>query len=272
MIGAYYGALVNAIESQGHTAQIIPRFYSTLDWGDTNRFYLDFAPKGSCVVCHASFQFTSLVAEDSVWVPGTYSIGKAVDCTSYFQHFADCLLNNNHEIMSLEELIRRKEAILRSYGVDGQIFVRPNSGSKLFAGRLFSAAELNLQKFLSEGAAPQSVVVISRPKGIRREWRFIIADQRVIAASMYKEFNEIRISSDVSRVAMDYANAIASREFQPARVWVLDTCETMSGEMFVVEINGFSSSNWYGCDVDSVVASVSCIALDDWNSKTSQSK
>ena len=207
-----------------------------------------------------------------MWVPGTYGIGKAVDCSSYFQHFADYLLNINHELLPMEELIRRKEAILRLYGVNDQIFVRPNSGSKLFAGRLFSAAELNLQKFLSEGVAPQSIVVISRPKCIRREWRFIIADQRVIAASMYKEFDEIRISSDVSRAAMDYASAIASREYQPARVWVLDTCETSSGEMFVVEINGFSSSNWYSCDVGSVVAHVSRIAFDDWNSSTRMSK
>jgi hypothetical protein len=107
-------------------------------------------------------------------------------------------------------------------------------------------------------------VVICRPKPILREWRFIVADQRVIAASMYKELGKIRMSNDIPTAAMDFATTIASRDFQPDRVWVLDTCETPNGEMFVVEINGFSSSNWYSCSVDSIVSNVSRIALDDW--------
>jgi len=76
------------------------------------------------------------------------------------------------------------------------------------------------------------------------------------------------MSTHIPNAAMDFARNVASREFQPDRVWVLDICETDKGEMRVVEINGFSSSNWYSCNLRDIVSAVSRIALDDWKLST----
>jgi len=268
MMTSYRHQLVEEIESQGHVVQIVPKFYTSLDWGDTNRYYNDFAPEGSCVVCHASFQLTSLVAEDEVWVPGTYAISDAVDCSNYFPHFADCLLNSDYELLSSEDLASQRERLARSFGLDDRVFIRPDSGGKAFTGRLFKNSELAPDKLRSSGIPPHCLLVISRPKAILREWRFIIADHNVIAASMYKESGNIQMSTHIPNAAMDFARNVASREFQPDRVWVLDICETDKGEMRVVEINGFSSSNWYSCNLRDIVSAVSRIALDDWKLST----
>jgi hypothetical protein len=261
----YFENLVQEIASQGHVLQKIPAFYTALDWRDTGRYYDDFCPKGSCAVCHASFQFTAQVAEDELWVPGTYGMGAATDCTHYFPHFIDCLLNSDHELVSVQELVQRADLLFRSFGVDHRIFIRPDSSGKPFTGRLFTAAEVNSQMFLSLGIPRNAMVIVSRPKAIRFEWRFIVADRKVIAASMYKDAGNLRLSPEVSSEALGFASVVAARQFQPDRVWVLDTCETADGEMKVVEINGLSSSSWYCCSVKDIVAAVSRVALDDWN-------
>ena len=86
----------------------------------------------------------------------------------------------------------------------------------------------------------------------------------MVAASQYKQANEVRMSNDIPNVVMDFAVKLASRDFQPDRVWVLDICQTPAGEMCVVEINVFSSSIWYSSDLKAIVAAVSEVAIDDW--------
>ncbi|MCA9178794.1 MAG: ATP-grasp domain-containing protein [Planctomycetales bacterium] len=260
---AYCDSLVAEIASQGHVHKTIPAHYTSLDWGDTSRYYDEFAPKGSCVVCHASFQFTIQVAEDELWAPGVYGSRDTTDCTQYFPRFEDCLLNRDHEIIAVSELHGRGDLLFKSFGVDDRIFIRPNSGTKSFAGRLFNRSELNTGLSRST-MSPHALVVVSRPKSICREWRFVVADRCVIAASMYKDREGTRMSPDVSQEAFEFAAVVAARDFQPDRVWVLDTCETAEGEMKVVEINGFSSSSWYCCSVTDVVTAVSRVAVDDW--------
>lgn len=260
----YHQRLVTEIESQGHVVRTVPAFYNSLEWSDTSRYYDDFSPAGSCVVCHASFQFTSLVAEDEVWVPGTYGIGEATDCSQYYPHLDDCLLNGDYKLLSLEEVANEAESLIKSLGIENRLFMRPSSGGKAFTGRLFTQAELQPHALRSSGLSMKTLVVISRPKPILREWRFVVVDRNVVAGSLYRELGELHQSPDVPAEALDFALQVASREFQPDRVWVLDTCETPDGEMKVVEINGFSSSNWYSCDLQAIVKAVSRVALDDW--------
>ncbi len=264
MFTPYADALISEVKSQGHIVRTVPAFYASLDWGDTSRYYIDFAPEDSCVVCHASFQFASLVAEDEIWVPGTYGICEAIDCSNYFPHFDDCLLNRDYELVTVDQLANNADALVKSYGSEDRIFVRPDSGGKTFTGRLFARHELTAKSLRSTGAQARSQLLVSSPKSIEREWRFIIADHKVVAASQYKQANEVRMSNDIPNVVMDFAVKLASRDFQPDRVWVLDICQTPAGEMCVVEINGFSSSIWYSSDLKAIVAAVSEVAIDDW--------
>ena len=267
MIGSYSPSLVDEIESQGHKVEIVPTFFTNLDWGDTHRYYDDFAPQQNCVICHASFQFTSLVAEDELWTPGTYGINESVDCSNYLPYYSDCLLNDDYELIALTELLNNLDALFDSHGVNEFIFIRPNSGSKPFTGRLFERSELNAENLCREGILPQALLLVSRPKKILREWRFVIADRNVVAGSMYREFDTIRMSDKIPSDAIAFATTMAGR-YQPDRVWVLDICETQDGKMSVVEINGFSSSNLYKCNLSDVVSAVSNIALDDWKRHT----
>jgi ATP-grasp domain, R2K clade family 3 len=271
MCATYYKTLVAEIALQGHLLQEIPAYYTTIDWGDTDRFYKDFSPKGSCVICHASIQFTSQVAEDELWVPGVYGTSDATDCSHYFPHFDDVLLNNDCEFVSLNDLIRSADSLFKTFSIEDRIFIRPDSGRKPFSGRLYTRTELISHLLRTKCVSPNSLVVVSRPKAIRFEWRFIVADRNIIAASMYKDQEVVRMSTDVPHEAFDFASVVAARKFQPDRVWVLDICELSNGDMKAVEINGFSSSSWYSCSVKDIVTIVSRVAVDDWKRSMSTS-
>jgi len=108
-------------------------------------------------------------------------------------------------------------------------------------------------------------VLVSRPQSLRAEWRFIVVDGQIVAASSYRLAGHIHKSPDVPASTRAFAAPIAQGQFQPDRAWVLDLCETAAGELRVVEINGFSNSDWYHCDGKSIVTSVSRVALDDWS-------
>ena len=166
MIGSYCQPLVAEIESQGHIAEIIPTFFTNLDWGDTDRYYDDFAPKQCCVVCHASFQFTTLVADDELWAPGTYGINESVDCSNYLQHFSGCLLNEDYEFVTKADLLKNINSLFNALGENNAIFIRPNSGGKPFTGRLFDRSELTAENLRRNGISPQMSLLVSRPQKI----------------------------------------------------------------------------------------------------------
>ena len=261
---SYHDKLASEVIEQGHSVVTIPRYFSSLQLGDTSRYYDELAPMDSCVICHASFDFTELVADDELWNPGVYGCNDAYDCSNYFPKFAEYLLNKDYELLSLQELASNIESIFKSFAQNDQIFLRPNSGRKPFAGNLFSRSDVDSLLFRSLSVSSDSIVVVSRPQTISREWRFIVVDGEPIAASGYKENGAELLTGQVQSSAWDFATQMASLDFQPDRVWVLDTCQTPDGRMFVLESNGFSSSNWYCCDLKAIVRSVSRAAIAEF--------
>lgn len=187
----YSEQLVREIQAQGHTAKTLPPFFSSYEFGDTSRYCDELAPANSCVVCHASFEFTELVAQDELWTPGTYGNSAAVDYTSYSNKLADYLLNSEHELIQFNQLAANAEYLFNRFAVDDRIFVRPDSGRKPFTGRLYSKSEFENLRLSSSRMSAKSLLIISRPKSIAREWRFIVVDGEIVAASIYKEFDRI---------------------------------------------------------------------------------
>ena len=135
----YHQKLVAEIHSQGHIAKTLPPFFHSYEWGDTTRFYDELSPADNCVVCHASFEFTELVAEDGLWTPGTYGNYSAVNCSSYYPQLSSYLLNRDHELIPYDEFVTKANSLFKSFGIEDRIFLRPDSGKKPFAGRLFAS-------------------------------------------------------------------------------------------------------------------------------------
>jgi hypothetical protein len=105
-----------------------------------------------------------------------------------------------------------------------------------------------------------SLVVVSKPKQIEREWRFVVAESRVVTGCQYSSDGKFDYQSKYDPQAFELATAVATHGYQPDPVWVLDVCKTSAGTYHLLEIGGFSFSDLYACNKADVVAAVSVVA------------
>ena len=137
---------------------------------------------------------------------------------------------------------------------------------KLFTGQVASrktfAADLEFMGFYEFPV--RELVVVSSPKEIVAEWRFVIANGRVVAGSQYKYRNKFEPRPGYDAKAFDLAQEIAAVDYQPDPVWVLDVCQDSNNSFSLLEIGGFSFSDLYACDKSKVVAAVSAAATEIW--------
>ena len=111
----------------------------------------------------------------------------------------------------------------------------------------------------------ESLVVVSPPRTVTAEWRFVVAGGRVVAGSLYKRGGKLEMELAADAAALALAEEIAGHGYEPDRVWVLDVGRTAEGEYALLEIGGFSFSDLYATDKDAVVATVSAAAMRVWD-------
>jgi hypothetical protein len=260
---AYYEELAAAIQRCGHVAKSIHRPAPPYDWDDVNSSYRKLFPEGACVVTHADIDLVQRVQADRLWTPGAFATVEHFFCSHYYAHFGPFLLNRDYMLLPFAELARREDFLFETFGREGKIFVRPDSPLKLFTGLIVTrekfARDLEFMAFYE--FPMESLVVVSTPKTIVREWRFVIANQLIIAGSQYKSGDDQVASPTYDPRALEMAQRVLALGYAPDPVWVLDICETSDGEYHLLEIGGFSFANLYGCDKDAVARAVSEVAL-----------
>jgi len=57
---------------------------------------------------------------------------------------------------------------------------------------------------------------------------------------------------------------MAQLSYEPDPVWVLDICQLKNGSLKIIEVNSFSCSGLYACDMNPIVENVSRLAEKDW--------
>jgi hypothetical protein len=165
------------------------------------------------------------------------------------------------------EIQRRREEIFERYGIDNCIFIRPNSGAKTFTGQIIKKEELDkdILAFSNYAAKPidQILSVVYSPKCIESEYRFVIVDRKVVTGSQYIRNGKTYYSKKYSVESEELAFKIAQEEWQPDISYTLDICKS-NGEYYLLEVNSFSCSGLYKCDVEKIVKEISRVALKEW--------
>gem|GEM_PF-528286 len=261
---AYHDELVAAILRQGHQVKSLNAPSPPYRWDDVGSAYRLAFPPGFCVVTHGDIDLVTRVQVDAIWTPGAFATVKNFRCSHYFAHLGRFLLNDDYAMLPFAELDRCRERLFTLFGREGKIFVRPDSPLKLFAGLLAGhdtfARDLEFMEFYEFPV--ESLVVVSSPKQIESEWRFVIANQQVVAGSLYKHRGETKLEPCADPVAARFAESVLATGWAPDPVWVIDICKTERGEYRLLEIGGFSFANLYGCDKDAVVRAVSKVAAE----------
>jgi hypothetical protein len=223
-----------------------------------------------CVIVQSSLQLASQLIKEKRWTPNAWLNLKAYECSTYYAHLGKYLFNDVYAMMPRSEVVRRKDWIYDVFGRDGCVFIRPSSGFKTFTGQLFTLERFTQDwQWVIDFTDPDCLVVISTPKNILAEWRFVVTHDGIITGSLYKkdgkrEHREIGDDPD-DRSAYVKANEIARGSFIPDTVYVIDICKGADGEFYLLEIGSFSCAGLYGCNMERIVTEVSAIAQKEWD-------
>lgn len=247
--------IANALKRQN----IEYKIYKYIPYG-SNDEYLKLFNEEDCVVFRGSLGFANQIRRLAKWIPGIYYDKDKYDCTSYYPALGEHLLANNYIMLPYGELVRKKEYLYDILGSNNAIFIRPNSGGKSFVGQV--VLKEHFDKDISFFNIPnESLVVVSEPRNIVKEWRFVIANGKVITGSSYtdgmpifkgfgaclKELNidmkacntykveqegeHLRVVDDSDKddfvpvEALDLAKW-AAEKYNPDKVWIVDICQT----------------------------------------------
>lgn len=136
-----------------------------------------------------------------------------------------------------------------------KLFIKPNGGDKLFPGGIYSIKEKdNFISIVNENLEKSKrttdfdffdMVVISKVKSIKAEYRFFILDGKVISGSQYRRDSILDKRVDVMPGALELAQKVASLPQQIDIYYTCDIAELENGDFEVLEINAGSCSGLY---------------------------
>ncbi|MEM7558832.1 MAG: ATP-grasp domain-containing protein [Planctomycetota bacterium] len=260
---SYHDELVKAVEDAGHLAVSVRRPPPPYHWDDVDCCYRNSFPPGSCVVTHGDADLVQRVAKDQLWTPGVFADVSRYHCSHYYAYFGNFVLNNDYMMLPFSELPRLSDFVFENFSVDGRVFVRPDTPLKIFTGQCISQNDFDRDyDYLAFNGFPEeSLVVVSTPKRILKEWRFVVVEGRVVAGSEYCDNGTFVARRAEDEQTFDFARKVADCGYQPEPVWVLDICKTNEGRFAVVEVGAFSFAGLYDCDKDAIVRAVSDAAL-----------
>jgi hypothetical protein len=200
------------------------------------------------------------------WVPLIWFDTEAFGCRSYYAHWGKHLIQQDYALYPVGELPRLKDRLYRTFGKEGSLFIRPDENDKSFSGRL--VPEDNFSKWFDEirveGVVPEALAVVASPVRLDAEWRFVIADRKVVAGSGYKGGGKLENVADCERQARAFAQAIAAEPWQPHVIYCLDVAYRGDGRLGILEIGNINSAGLYRCDLLPVIQAMNAIAERDF--------
>lgn len=224
--------------------------------------------EGECVVFQGSIQlFKKLKAELPV-TPLGWMTDVNYLCSKYYPHVQKHLFNDWHAFTTVGGLKHNKWNFYATFAKDTLIYVRPDGGDKTFTGRL-----LDLQDF--DGfwtdivhcnvTDDSSMVVVSTPKSIRGEWRFIVTNRKeILGVSLYKYNNQRTYVPSAPPKAHKLVHEILETGWYPDPVFTIDIVEDFDGNYWLMEMNSFTSAGTYAAPKNLIVEKVSEIAFKEW--------
>lgn len=229
------------------------------------------AREQDCTVLYGSLEFVrTLQNRDGKWMPGNLGNNSNVTPTEYMATLPLDWFLNRHALFTSWRLFKDRGpewCRLFNGGTEApRVFVRPNTGFKSFAGQFVRQSDWaydveGIDKL--SGVMDTTMVMVNAPIELQGEFRFVIADGRVVTGSEYRWDGKLDVRSDFLEDCFEVAKKVAAHPWQVDIAYTCDVAQTADGPK-VVELNGFSSAGLYACDINKVVAAVSKAAWREW--------
>jgi hypothetical protein len=194
---------------------------------------------------------------------GSYLDEEELRFHNYFSKLkidADLWLNGNFVLTTYYDFEQNFQKFVELFGTEN-LFIRPNSGSKLFTGVPIHG--LNDLKYQSNclrqlsGVMDNSLILVSTSKGIKNEFRFIIVGDKVIDGSQYLSDGVHDQKHFYTQDALKLAEKVAKCKEKPVEIFTCDIATMYDKSVKIVEINSFNCAGWYHCDPRKIVKEVS---------------
>lgn len=257
------GDLLQAIRDSGsqlHLTKYIP-FEPNQDYGPdqwTNEPTTLYGTHGFISKCTRPF------------VPGAFGVSDDMNCSSYYTKYPkEWMLNEDFIMIPWGTIVDDPQLVdSRFRSCDEDIFIRPNSGFKTFAGSVFKNDEnikYELDLFARSAHIDRSTICLVAPtQQLQGEFRFIIVDGQVVDGSEYRWDGVLDIRKDFPQVCWDAADQVAKFDWQPDVAYTCDIA-LVYDQPKMIEINSFSCAGLYACDKRKVVDAINAVAAKVYN-------
>ncbi len=222
-----------------------------------------------CTILYGSLEFCRTLNSKGRFQPGNLGNNDNVTPTMYMANLPLDWFLNRHALFTSWHLFKdRGPEWCRMFGDEEhlKVFVRPNSGFKSFAGQFVRtddwAYDVDGIDKLS-GVMPTTMIMVNRPIELQGEFRFVIADRKVLTGSEYRWDGKLDVRSDFLEDCFEVAKKMAAYEWQPDIAYTCDVAQTPDGPK-IIELNGFSSAGLYRCKIPAVVKGISAAAWAEW--------
>ena len=238
--------LADAVKNEGGDLFEINGDYTAQTVEDLRRYSLN-----KPTIFDGSINMAELVGRD---VPSVSIIGTPANylCSHYYPICTGLLFNDRYVMISANEIVHHPA--VTDFAKDGWIFARPNGGQKEFRAGLFE---------LGRVAALQSygpmLVIVSSPKNISGEWRFICGDNGIIAFSSYRIKGKPILEPTAPKGAVQMCESVLAR-YKPDKLFAVDVCADNDGAFWLLELNQFTGAGLYACDKPAIVRAVERLA------------
>ena len=242
MFEHYRDELLHHIEAQGHEAKLVQSPAPPFRWEDIARSYHEMFPPNQCVVAHGDIELATRIYQEKIWKPGAFCEIDKYKCSNYVCFLGPYWLNRDYTMLPFGEMKRRKEFLFDAFGQSGSIFVRPDSPLKLFTGQLANYDSFDADiEFMGFYEFPiESLVVVSSPKKVVDEWRFVVAQGQVVTGCKYASSGQQVAEAGYPQQAFQLAEKIVGLVPDPEAAFIVDVCRTSEGLFQLLEIGGFS--------------------------------
>lgn len=218
------------------------------------------------VVFYGGTTFIEKVHKQGEWRPGVWYDKAAFSFEALLGGYGSALLNADSRVISLGSLIT--EAL----PADALFFIRPADDLKEFVGGIRTYAEIQrdllVQSSMSR-ATLETRVQLAPVKRIKREWRTILVDGKVIEGSQYRDGSYLLKRGESPKLSAEvvaFAEQQAAK-YSPAAVYALDVVEHEGplkdghgGPLGIVETNCFNCAGWYDSNVRTIAREVTLCA------------
>ncbi|MDO8640847.1 MAG: ATP-grasp domain-containing protein [Nitrosarchaeum sp.] len=251
-----FGELVDEVKRQGMTCEVVR--YLPFQSGSYDIFDGE-----DCVLFQGSINLALQLQSQKTWIPGPWLTAKNYECSKYYAYLGKYLFNDKYSLVPRGDVLRQKNYLFQQFE---QLFIRPSSGLKPFTAGLYS--KLTLDSFwdlIKDFTDPESLIVISTPKIVKAEWRFICSKGDVLTGCQYEKHGKLAFHSGYPEEAKILAQNIC-KTYEPDPMFIVDICLGDDDVFYLMEINSFSCGGLYACELEPIVTRASELALKEWES------